>query len=40
MDNERRVLKNSSLVVDDGKIIFIGSNEEVHKRFKAKKYRL
>ena len=37
MDNERRVLKNSSVVVDYGKIIYIGSKEEVDKKFKANK---
>lgn len=37
MDRERRVLKNSSLVVDEGKIIYIGSKEEVDNKFKAKK---
>nr|WP_307992099.1 amidohydrolase family protein [uncultured Niameybacter sp.] len=37
MDSERRILTNSSLVVDEGKIIYIGSKEEVDKKFKANK---
>jgi len=37
MDKNRRVLKNAGVAVDGGKILFVGSSEEIKNKYEAKK---
>jgi len=38
MDEKRRVLKNASVAVDGGKIVFVGPAEEARQKYPAKKF--